>query len=73
MLSHCLKCRKSTESKNTKVVKTKTGGIMLLSKYEECDSKKPKFIKEEEVIGLLSTLGMKVPLSKISLVSPLLL
>ena len=73
MLSHCLKCRKNTESKNTKVVKTKNGRIMLLSKYEECDSKKPKFIKEEEVIGLLSSLGMKVLLSKIPLVSPLLL
>ena len=31
MLSYCFKCRKKTESKNTKVVKTKDGRIMLLS------------------------------------------
>ena len=46
MLSYCLKCRKNTESKNLKVAKTKNGGIMLLSKYEKCDSNKSKFNKE---------------------------
>ena len=32
MLSYCLKCRKNTESKNPKVMQTKNGRIMLLSK-----------------------------------------
>ena len=32
LLSYCLKCRKNTESKNPKVVRTKNGVIMLLSK-----------------------------------------
>ena len=32
MSSYCLKCRKNTESKNLKVVKTENGRIMLLSK-----------------------------------------
>ena len=32
MLSYCLKCRKNTESKNPKVLSTKKGRIMLLSK-----------------------------------------
>ena len=32
MLSYCLKCRKNTESKNPKIVRTKNGRIMLLSK-----------------------------------------
>ena len=72
MLSYCLKCRKNTESKNPKVVKTKNGRIMLLSKCEVCDSKKSKFIKEQEASGLLSSLGIKTPLSKIPLVGPLL-
>ena len=31
MLSYSLKCRKNTESKNTKAVKAKNGRIMLLS------------------------------------------
>ena len=40
MLLYCLKCKKNTESKNPKVVKTKNGRIMLLSKCAVCDSKK---------------------------------
>ena len=73
MLSFCLKCRKNTKSKNPKVAKPKNGRIMLLSKCEVCNSKKSKFIKEQEASGLLSTLGIKTPLSKIPLVGPLLL
>ena len=38
---------------------------MLLSKYEVFDSRKSIFIKEQEVSGLLSSLGTKIPLSKI--------
>ena len=45
MLSYGLKCRKNTESKNPKGVKTKNGRIMLLSKCEVCGSKKPKLIR----------------------------
>ena len=59
MLSNCLKCRKNTESKSPKVVKTKNERIMVLSKCEVCDSKKSKFIKEQEASGLLSILGWK--------------
>ena len=44
---------------------------MLLSKCAMCHSKKSKFIKEQEASGLLISLGIKTPLSKISLVSPL--
>ena len=72
MLSHYLKCRKNTESKNPKVIKTKNGKIMLLSKYAVCDNKKSKFIKEQESRRLLSNLGKKTPLSKIPLVGSLL-
>ena len=46
MLWYCLKCRKNAKSKNPKVVGTKIGRVMLLSKCEVCDSKKSKFIKE---------------------------
>ena len=37
---------------------------MLLSKSAVSDSKKSRFIKEEEGSGLLSSLGIKAPLSK---------
>ena len=73
MLSYyCLKCRKNVESKNPKVAKTKNGRIMLLSKCAVCDSKKSKFIKEQGASGLLSSFGIKIPLTKIALVGPLL-
>ena len=39
MLWYCLKCKKNTESKNSKVGRTKDGRIMLLSKCAVCDSK----------------------------------
>ena len=42
MLSYCVKCRKNTGSKNTKVVKTKNRRMMLLSKWAMRDSKKIK-------------------------------
>ena len=52
MLSYFLKCRKNTKSKNPKVVRTKNGRIMLLSKCSMCNSKKSKFLKEQEASGL---------------------
>ena len=62
MFSFCLKCRKNTESKNPKVARTKNGWIMLLSKCAVCNSKKLKFIKEQEAKRLLSNLtGIEIP------------
>ena len=46
--SYCLKCRKNPECKNSKVVKTKNGRIIFLSKRVVCNSKKSKFIKEQQ-------------------------
>ena len=71
MLSYCLKCRKNTESKNSKVVKTKNRRIMLLSKCAVSDSKKSKIMKEQEASGLLNSLGIKTSFSKIPLLNPL--
>ena len=52
MLSYCLKCRRNTERKNSKDVKTKNQRITLLSLCAVLDSKKSEFIKEQETIGL---------------------
>ena len=61
MLSYCLKYRKNTESKNPKLVRTKNGRIMPLSKCSVCNNKKSKFIKEQEAKGLLGNfLGAKI-------------
>ena len=67
-----MRCRKNTESKNPKVARTKNGRIMLLSKYAVCDRKKSKFMKQQEANGLLISLEIKAPLSKIPLVDSLL-
>ena len=49
MLSYCLKCRENTESISPKVSKTSdTEKTIILSKCAVCDSKKSKFIKEQQ-------------------------
>ena len=72
MLSYCLKCKKSTESINPKVSKTTSGKVMILSTCAICDSKKSKFIREEEAKGLLTNLGLRTPLSKIPVLGDIL-
>ena len=74
MLTYCLVCRKNTDSKNkeSKMVKTKNNRLMLSSKCSVCGNKSSRFIKEQQAKGLLSNLGIKTPLSKISLSNVLL-
>ena len=72
MKSNCLKCRKNTENINPKVSKTSTGRTMVLSKCAICDSKKSRFIKNQEAKGLLSNLGIKTPLSKVPILGDIL-
>ena len=50
------KCRKNIESKNPRVLRTKTERIMFLSKRAVCNSKKSKFLNELEAKGLLNNL-----------------
>ena len=54
MKSYCLKGRKNTENINPRVSKTSNGKTMLLSKCAIRDSKKSRFIKNQEAKGLLS-------------------
>ena len=72
MESYCLKCRKNTENINLKVLKTSNGRTMLLSNCAMCNSKKSRFIKNQEVKGLLSNLGIKTPLSKVPILADIL-
>ena len=68
-----MKCTKNTESKNPEVIKTKNGKIMHLAKCAECESKKLKFINQQEASPLIISLGIRRHLRKIPLVSPVLL
>ena len=73
MLLYCLKCRKNTKSKNPRVAKTKKKKENQCFYLNfQCDSKKSRFTKEQEAIGLLSTIEIETPCSKIPLVGALL-
>ena len=72
MKSYCLKCRKNTENINPRVSKTSNGKTMLLSKCAICDSKKSRFMKNQELNGLLSNLGVRTPLSKVPILGDIL-
>ena len=45
---------------------------MILSKCTICGSKKSRFLKTQEVKGLLSNLGIKTPLSKVIILGDIL-
>ena len=67
-----LKCRKDTESINPRVSKTSNGRTMVLSKCAICNSKKSRFIKNQEAKGLLSNLGFRTPLCKVPVLGDIL-
>ena len=72
MESFCLKCKKNTENIDPKVLSASNGRVMILSKCAICNSKKSKFIKNQEAKGLLSKLSIKTPLSKIPILDDIL-
>ena len=59
MKSYCLKCRKVTENINSRVSKISNGRATVLSKCAIWDSKKSRFIKNQEAKGLLSNNTIK--------------
>ena len=44
---------------------------MIQSNCANCGSKKSRFIKEQQAMGILSNLGIKIPLSKVTLLNVL--
>ena len=72
MKSYCLKCRKDTENINSRVSNTSNGRKTVLSKTAICGSKKPRFIKNQEVKGLLSNLGVRTSLRKVPVLGDIL-
>ena len=69
--TYCLACRKYTKSINPKIVRNRQNRSMIQSNCAVCDSKKSRFIKEHQAMGLLSKLGIKIPLSKVPLLNVL--
>ena len=66
MKTYCLKYGKNTESLSSKIFKTKNGRLIMQSKYADCGINKSRFVKEQEVKGLLSSLDLKTRSSKIT-------
>ena len=71
MKTYCVVCEKDTENKNPKVFKTKNGRLILKSTCSKCNNKKSRFISKNEGSGLLLSLEIRTPLSKIPLLNAL--
>ena len=67
--TYCLVCRKHTKSINPKIVRNRQNRLMIHSNCAICGSKKSRFIKEQKTLGILSNLGIKTPLSQVSLLN----
>ena len=67
MKTYSVKCRTKTENLDSKIFKTKNDRLTMQSKCTVYGFKKSRFLKEQEAKSLLSNLGIRIPLSKISL------
>ena len=47
MQTYCVSCKKNTENKDAKVIKTKNGRLMLRSTCSVCGGKKSRFISKK--------------------------
>ena len=61
--TYCLVCKKHKKITNPKIVRNRQNRLMIQSNCAICDSKKSRFIKEQQAMGILSNLGIKAPLS----------
>ena len=69
MKTYCLKCKTNTENIDPKIFKAKNNRLIMQSKCSVCKNKKSRFVKDQDAKGLLSSLGIKTPLSKIPLLN----
>ena len=72
MKTYCSKCKKDSENLDSKIFKTKNNRIIMRSKCSDCGNKKSRFIKEQEAEGLLSNLGIRMPLNKVPILGDIL-
>ena len=68
----CLACRKYTKNNNPKIIRNRQNRLKIQSNCATCGSKKSRFIKEQQAMGILSNLGIITPLSKVPLLNILL-
>ena len=61
MKTYCIVCKKDTENKNPKIFKTENGRPIC----SVCNNKDSTFVSKNKGSGLLSSLGIKTPSSKV--------
>ena len=71
MKTYYVKCRKNTENLKPKIFKTKNNRLIMQSKCPVSVIKKSIFVKAQEEKRLLSSLGIKTPLSQVPLLNVL--
>ena len=64
MQTYFVSFRKNTDNVNSKMIRIKNGRLQLKSQCSICGNKKSRFVKGQEAKGVLSSLGIKTPLSK---------
>ena len=67
--TYCLVCRDYTKSINPKIIRNRQNRYIIQSNCAICGSKKSRFIKEQQAMGILRNLGIKTPLSKVPLLN----
>ena len=67
--TYCLACRKYTKNNNPKIVRNRQNRLMIQSSCATCGSKKSRFVKEQQAMGILSNLGIKTRVSKVPLLN----
>ena len=67
--TYCLVCKKYIKNNNPKIVRNRQNMLMIQSNCTNSGSKKSKFIKEQQAMGIVSNLGIKTPLSKVPLLN----
>ena len=65
MKTYCLKCRKYRKNIKPQINTTSNDKTIMIPKCTVCNNRKCRFIKKQEAKGLLSKLGIKIPLNKI--------
>ena len=71
MKIYCLKCKTNTDNIDSKMFRSKINRLLMQSKCSVCKNNKSRFVKEQDANGLLSNLGIKTPLCKITLLNVL--
>ena len=67
--TYCLVCRKYPKNINPKIVRNRQNRSIIQLNCAICGSKKSRFIKEQQAMGILSNLGIKTPFNKVPLLN----